>query len=106
MNDKARGQRIVSCLVNPGEKDIRSKAMRTLSGTGAKLFFYLLDMAEVEGGKAVFPLRWNDVCMYTGMSRCSFFIAFNEMANKGYLIQDSIRKYMYRFNGRQQKECV
>lgn len=93
------GQKIVSCDTTQTPKGANSAAMNALTGVGYKLYSYLVDMATLNDGRDTFPLCWNDVCSYTGMSRQSYWAAVNELISVGYLKLTSKVKRLYSFDG-------
>ena len=99
MHENTNGQRIIECQQPPIGVNIKSGAMRVLTGNELKLFIYFLDIMETEEEKTVFPLRWEEISYYTGMGRNSCFNAINGLIKKGFLIQNKQKKYIFLFDG-------
>lgn len=95
MTEKVRGQKIIKCLTPQNEQQNNMEAMKALTGNGYKLFSYLCDMARVGDGMTVFPLSAFDIEEYTGMGRHSYWIAVNELIEKGFIRRVDRRLFLF-----------
>ena len=94
-NEKIWGQKIMECVAPQNEQESHKEARKALTGNGYKLFSYLCDMARINDRMTVFPLSADDVAEYTGMGRHSYWIAVNELIEKGFICRTDKRTYFF-----------
>ena len=92
--------RVIDCCIkNTGRHESASAAMKVLTGAGFRLYSYLCNMAELEGGRSVFQLCPDDICQYTGLCERAYYQGFNNLIEHGYIRQKAGKRRYYLFNG-------
>lgn len=93
--------KVIECSIDrTAQHDNHAAAMRVLTGAGFRLYSYLCNMAELEGGKSVFQLCQEDVSEYTGMSKRTYFEAVKNLTDKGYIIPKAGKRRYFLFDGK------
>ncbi len=93
--------RIIECMPDQRTKQTDfSDAMRTLTGTGFKLYSYLWNMAELENGRSVFQLCEKDACIATGIAHRTYYDAVKELTDRGFIKPKEGKQRYFIFNGK------
>lgn len=91
----------IECETKQGIKqDDISKAMKGLTSAGFRLYSYLENMAELDGGHTVFQLCVKDVCTFTGFSERTYHLAVNDLISHDYLKPKEGKKHCFLFDGK------
>lgn len=91
----------IVCETKQGIKqDEISKAMKELTSAGFRLYSYLENMVELDGGYTVFQLSAKDVCTFTGFSERTYHLAVKNLISHDYLKPKKGKKNCFLFDGK------
>lgn len=93
---------VIECNVDTSRKQKQfSTAMNKLTGAGFRMYTYLWNMAELENGCTIFEPCKSDICTYVGFCSRSYYIAMNDLIEKGFIKQKTGKQRYFLFDGKE-----
>lgn len=92
---------VIECKIDTSKKrEQYPDAMKRLTSAGFRMYTYLWNMAELEGGHTIFEPCKSDICAYVGFCSRSYYMAMNDLIKNGFIKQKAGTQHFFLFDGK------